>query len=161
MDKDAKNNIINSVIKSCQENDYLFVFNFKGLKSNDFFSLRKSLFDETGDKVVVVKNKINSIAIRKSDDINSKDDFINRLKGQIAIVATKDPIAVSSILNKFVTFEKISFEFFSDKSTISEKEDLHKMAKFINENGLKSYLVGILKSSYNGIAGVLNQKSSI
>jgi len=158
MNKIEKQELLSKISSLYENNQYIFILNYKGINAKDFFSLRKKLFDSTSDKILVVKNTINNIAVK---NLNIPPLVNLNFKDQLALIFTNKPISVANLLQSFVKKELISIHSYSDKATLSSVEDMLKISKFLSEEGLKSHLVGLLQSSYTAVVRLLNQKSSL
>ncbi len=157
--KQRKENSLNILDDLVVKSSCIFVINYKGISAKDFYEMRRKVTLLTGEKIVVAKNSVIKLAIKKS----GLSCFLSGeiLNGQNAAIFTNKPIEIASILSEYQKKSLISISAYSDKISEFDSKFILDIAKFKDANGLKSCLLGLLKEPCSGLARVLSQKVNI
>ena len=123
------------------DGNWLFLINYSGMKADANSKLRSSV-RKFGGSVFVVKNKLNSIAFSNSGFESLK----GHLKGQTAIISSKDVIAVSKILKEHEDGGSVSIIACSNGPSVYDADKIKKVAGMPPIEVLRSQLLGILLS---------------
>lgn len=133
---------------------YVFLFDFSFVNAKLNFQIRKDLFTNAGLKLSVVKNTINRAAFKNSA-FNVPEEF---LKGQNAMVVTKDPVSVSNILSDYVS-AGLKFKVFCSFNKSYDLSYFKYISRMKDISSLYSSLLGMMTSPMSRLLSVLKQKS--
>lgn len=153
--KEKKSSSLSNVTSLTISSSYVFVFSYKSTTAEQMYALRKSLFDKTGDRVVVAKNSVINVAIKSL----SLPFFSNKISGQNAFIFTQNPIEASSILEEFQSKTPVKILLASDKAVDFDESFVLKMAKYKTQDGLKSAFLSLLKEPVSSIVRLLSKKA--
>ena len=159
MKRSDKQAMVEKIVTLYSSNDYVFMLNYKGVKADDIYNIRKSILTKTGDKVLVVKNSLHRVALEKLGLIEKIDSSI--LSNQVALIFTNDILGLSSLLKVFVNKKSVGFIAYFDKNSLSNEGSFATISSYDSIESLRSCLLGTLSNSYSGIVRLLTIKSSI
>lgn len=126
---------------------------YKGLKVNDFNSLRGKLRKHSAE-IMVVKNRLAKIALK-----GTHDDLVGHFKGTTAVTfAQGDPTGVAKVLVEFAKeFLQVRFKsaYMSGKKLSSQ--DIEALASLPSREELVLKLIGSMQAPAQNLVRVLAQ----
>ena len=96
MNKEAKKNYVEEMIKNFTANESVMIAQYQGLNVTELDELRKELRDK-GILFKITKNRITKIAIKETPVKDLEKYFV----GPTAAAISSDPISTAKILTKF------------------------------------------------------------
>jgi large subunit ribosomal protein L10 len=139
------------------EGSWLFLVNYSGLNASDTLDLRVELKRSNAGRMLVVKNRLNKIAISDSNFRLLSD----HLTGQLAIVRGEDPVAIAKVLHKYIAAgEKIKVLAYSDGKAVYDKNSLEALAKLPPMSLLRAQLLGALLSPATALVRIMRESQS-
>lgn len=134
---------------------YVFLFDFKSLKAKLASQIRIDLFLKAGLKIQIVKNTLNKAAV-KNTAFTLPEEY---LKGQNAMVITKDPISVANILSEYSS-AGLKFKVLSSYNKIYDQSYFDYISKMKDVSSLYASLLGMMTSPMSKLLSVFKQKLS-
>ena len=151
MNKVEKQNSIEFVKSILSENQMFIIFNYKGLNAVDVVKLRNELKDKNAN-MKVLKNTLFKKAIEGTDFAFLNDYF----QDQVAISYSKDPIALSNILNNFAkNNENIKIVVASLDGKIADEATIKELASLGSLDDVRARFIGVLRAPGSQLARVL------
>jgi len=151
--KEKKRKILEQLKERIEKQKIMIFVDFTGLKSKDFFSLRKKL-KEQGNEIKVAKKTLINLAL-KEKNLSVVD--VKKMFGEIAVVfGLKDEISSSKIVYEFSRENKnlkILGGIF-EKNFIGP-EKIEELAKLPSKEELLAKLVGSISAPISNFISVL------
>jgi large subunit ribosomal protein L10 len=151
MNKEAKKNYIDEMIKNFTTNESVMIAQYQGLNVNELDELRKELRDK-GILFKITKNRITKIAIKETP----VKDLEKYFTGPTAAAISSDPITTAKILTKFAkSHDKLKIVAgFMDGKVLDQKE-VAIIATLPTLEEARAKIVGILATPAQKIISIL------
>ncbi len=156
MNKIQKKNLVNSLLTGYNSAEWIFFIDYSGLKANTTLAIRTELRNINA-KMLVVKNKINKIALKQTKFINAETS----LKNQIAVVYGSEPVEMSKIIVKYANDKnKISIIMASDGKSLYESKDINYLSNLPPLPALRTKLLGTMLACPSTLARLLKESGA-
>ena len=151
MNKEAKKNYIEEMIKNFTTNESVMIAQYQGLNVTELDELRKELRDK-GILFKITKNRITKIAIKETP----VKDLEKYFTGPTAAAISSDPITTAKILTKFAkSHDKLKIVAgFMDCKVLDQKE-VAIIATLPSLEEARAKIVGILATTAQKIISIL------
>ena len=151
MNKEAKKNYIEEMIKNFTANESVMIAQYQGLNVIELDELRKELRDK-GILFKITKNRITKIAIKETP----VKDLEKYFTGPTAAAISSDPITTAKILTKFAkSHDKLKIVAgFMDGKVLDQKE-VAIIATLPTLEEARAKIVGILATPAQKIISIL------
>ena len=151
MNKEAKKNYVEEMIKNFTSNESVMIAQYKGLNVTELDELRKELRDK-GILFKITKNRITKIAIKETP----VKDLEKYFTGPTAAAISSDPITTAKILTKFAkSHDKLKIVAgFMDGKVLDQKE-VAIIATLPSLEEARAKIVGILATPAQKIISIL------
>jgi large subunit ribosomal protein L10 len=151
MNKEAKKNYIEEMIKNFTANESVMIAQYQGLNVTELDELRKELRDK-GILFKITKNRITKIAIKETP----VKDLEKYFTGPTATAISSDPITTAKILTKFAkSHDKLKIVAgFMDGKVLDQKE-VAIIATLPTLEEARAKIVGILATPAQKIISIL------
>jgi len=151
MNKEAKKNYIEEMIKNFTANESVMIAQYQGLNVTELDELRKELRDK-GILFKITKNRITKIAIKETP----VKDLEKYFTGPTATAISSDPITTAKILTKFAkSHDKLKIVAgFMDGKVLDQKE-VAIIATLPSLEEARAKIVGILAAPAQKIISIL------
>ena len=151
MNKEAKKNYIEEMIKNFTANESVMIAQYQGLNVTELDELRKELRDK-GILFKITKNRITKIAIKETP----VKDLEKYFTGPTATAISSDPITTVKILTKFAkSHDKLKIVAgFMDGKVLDQKE-VAIIATLPSLEEARAKIVGILATPAQKIISIL------
>ena len=151
MNKEAKKNYIEEMIKNFTANESVMIAQYQGLNVTELDELRKELRDK-GILFKITKNRITKIAIKETP----VKDLEKYFTGPTATAISSDPITTAKILTKFAkSHDKLKIVAgFMDGKVLDQKE-VAIIATLPSLEEARAKIVGILATPAQKIISIL------
>ena len=151
MNKEAKKNYIDEMIKNFTTNESVMIAQYQGLNVTELDELRKELRDK-GILFKITKNRITKIAIKETP----VKDLEKYFTGPTAAAISSDPITTAKILTKFAkSHDKLKIVAgFMDGKVLDQKE-VAIIATLPSLEEARAKIVGILATPAQKIISIL------
>ena len=151
MNKVEKQNSIELAKSILSDNQMFILFNYKGLNAVDVVKLRNELKDKNAN-MKVLKNTLFKKAIEGTDFAFLNDYF----QDQVAISYSKDPIALSNVLNNFAkNNDNVKIVVASLDGKIADKATIEELASLGSLDDVRARFIGVLRAPGSQLARVL------
>jgi len=151
MNKEAKKNYIEEMIKNFTANESVMIAQYQGLNVTELDELRKELRDK-GILFKITKNRITKIAIKETP----VKDLEKYFTGPTATAISSDPITTAKILTKFAKSHdklKIVAGFMNGK--VLDQKEVAIIATLPTLEEARAKIVGILATPAQKIISIL------
>jgi len=151
MNKEAKKNYVEEMIKNFTANESVMIAQYQGLNVTELDELRKELRDK-GILFKITKNRITKIAIKETP----VKDLEKYFTGPTATAISSDPITTAKILTKFAkSHDKLKIVAgFMDGKVLDQKE-VAIIATLPTLEEARAKIVGILATPAQKIISIL------
>ena len=151
MNKEAKKNYIDEMIKNFTTNESVMIAQYQGLNVTELDELRKELRDK-GILFKITKNRITKIALKETP----VKDLEKYFTGPTAAAISSDPITTAKILTKFAkSHDKLKIVAgFMDGKVLDQKE-VAIIATLPSLEEARGKIVGILATPAQKIVSIL------
>ena len=151
MNKEAKKNYVEEMIKNFTANESVMIAQYQGLNVTELDELRKELRDK-GILFKITKNRITKIAIKETP----VKDLEKHFTGPTAAAISSDPITTAKILTKFAkSHDKLKIVAgFMDGKVLDQKE-VAIIATLPTLEEARAKIVGILATPAQKIISIL------
>ena len=151
MNKEAKKNYVEEMIKNFTANESVMIAQYQGLNVTELDELRKELRDK-GILFKITKNRITKIAIKETP----VKDLEKYFTGPTAAAISSDPITTAKILTKFAkSHDKLKIVAgFMDGKVLDQKE-VAIIATLPSLEEARAKIVGILATPAQKIISIL------
>ena len=151
MNKEAKKNYIEEMIKNFTANESVMIAQYQGLNVTELDELRKELRDK-GILFKITKNRITKIAIKETP----VKDLEKYFTGPTAAAISSDPITTAKILTKFAkSHDKLKIVAgFMDGKVLDQKE-VAIIATLPSLEEARAKIVGILATPAQKLVSIL------
>ena len=151
MNKEAKKNYVEEMIKNFTANESVMIAQYQGLNVIELDELRKELRDK-GILFKITKNRITKIAIKETP----VKDLEKYFTGPTAAAISSDPITTAKILTKFAkSHDKLKIVAgFMDGKVLDQKE-VAIIATLPSLEEARAKIVGILAAPAQKIISIL------
>ena len=151
MNKEAKKNYVEEMIKNFTANESVMIAQYQGLNVTELDELRKELRDK-GILFKITKNRITKIAIKETP----VKDLEKYFTGPTATAISSDPITTAKILTKFAkSHDKLKIVAgFMDGKVLDQKE-VAIIATLPTLEEARAKIVGILAAPAQKIISIL------
>ena len=151
MNKEAKKNYIEEMIKNFTTNESVMIAQYQGLNVTELDELRKELRDK-GILFKITKNRITKIAIKETP----VKDLEKYFTGPTAAAISSDPITTAKILTKFAkSHDKLKIVAgFMDGKVLDQKE-VAIIATLPSLEEARGKIVGILATPAQKLVSIL------
>ena len=151
MNKEAKKNYVEEMIKNFTANESVMIAQYQGLNVTELDELRKELRDK-GILFKITKNRITKIAIKETH----VKDLEKYFTGPTATAISSDPITTAKILTKFAkSHDKLKIVAgFMDGKVLDQKE-VAIIATLPTLEEARAKIVGILATPAQKIISIL------
>ena len=155
MNKQEKIDLVKSLGSTLKEASSVVLVNFAGLSVSSQQALKKQLKEVDAD-MVVVKNTLIKLAA-KDANLDEKTVSDEVLTGQTALVVSKnDPIAAIQVLGKFIKENNVpEFKVGIVEGSFQDAQGLSKLSTLPGKDALLGQVLGSLMSPSYGLVGVL------
>ena len=151
MNKIEKQNSIELAKSILSDNQMFILFNYKGLNAVDVVKLRNELKDKNAN-MKVLKNTLFKKAIEGTEFAFLNDYF----QDQVAISYSKDPIALSNVLNNFAkNNDNVKIVVASLDSKVADKSTVEELASLGSLDDVRARFIGVLRAPGSQLARVL------
>jgi len=151
MNKEAKKNYVEEMIKNFTANESVMIAQYQGLNVTELDELRKELRDK-GILFKITKNRITKIAIKETP----VKDLEKYFTGPTATAISSDPITTAKILTKFAKSHdklKIVAGFMNGK--VLDQKEVAIIATLPSLEEARAKIVGILAAPAQKIISIL------
>jgi len=151
MNKEAKKNYVEEMIKNFTANESVMIAQYQGLNVTELDELRKELRDK-GILFKITKNRITKIAIKETP----VKDLEKYFTGPTATAISSDPITTAKILTKFAKSHdklKIVAGFMNGK--VLDQKEVAIIATLPTLEEARAKIVGILATPAQKIISIL------
>ena len=151
MNKEAKKNYVEEMIKNFTANESVMIAQYQGLNVTELDELRKELRDK-GILFKITKNRITKIAIKETP----VKDLEKYFTGPTAAAISSDPITTAKILTKFAkSHDKLKIVAgFMDGKVLDQKE-VAIIATLPSLEEARANIVGILATPAQKLVSIL------
>ena len=151
MNKIEKQNSIELAKSILSDNQMFILFNYKGLNAVDVVKLRNELKDKNAN-MKVLKNTLFKKAIEGTEFAFLNDYF----QDQVAISYSKDPIALSNVLNNFAkNNDNVKIVVASLDGKVADKSTVEELASLGSLDDVRARFIGVLRAPGSQLARVL------
>lgn len=152
--REEKKEIIDSLKREISRQKIMIFLNFKGLKVNEFFSLRKKLKKADSHLMVAKKTLLNLVLKEKGLKVDKE-----QLEGELALaLGYGDAISTAKTVWQFSQYNKnlkILGGFFEDK--FREGKEIETLAQIPSREVLLVRLVGSISAPISNLLNVLER----
>jgi large subunit ribosomal protein L10 len=158
MNKQEKNQMIDSLSAMLKENAHFYLTDTSGLTVENANKLRRMCF-EKDVKILVVKNTLLSKAMEKTS--NTYDPFHDTLKGTTAIMFSAVANAPGKIMKEFRKgSDKLKLKSaWVEESVYIGHNQLDTLANIKSKNEMIGEIIGLLQSPAKTVIGGLKNKA--
>lgn len=152
LNKEQKKEIVKDLVEKIKSSKSVIFSDFKGLSVKDMTDLRKELYENQSDFVVIKKTLIN-IALKEA----GIDMDVRKIEGQIALsISQKDEVAAAKILDKVAKAnENLKIVAGILGENILSDEEVEALAKLPSKEELQAKMVGSINAPVSGFVNVL------
>ena len=159
MNKQEKNQVIDSLSTMLKENTHFYLTDTSGLTVEKTNQLRRMCFDKNV-KILVVKNTLLSKAMEKTS--NNYDPFHDTLKGTTAIMFSSVANIPAKIMKEFrgPKGDKPTLKSaWVEESVYIGHNQLDTLANIKSKNEMIGEIIGLLQSPAKTVIGALKNKA--
>ena len=159
MNKQEKNQVIDSLSTMLKENTHFYLTDTSGLTVEKTNQLRRMCFDKNV-KILVVKNTLLSKAMEKTS--NNYDPFHDTLKGTTAIMFSSVANVPAKIMKEFrgPKGDKPTLKSaWVEESVYIGHNQLDTLANIKSKNEMIGEIIGLLQSPAKTVIGALKNKA--
>ena len=151
MNKDQKNNYINEMKKSFENNESVLVTHYQGLSMTQLDNLRSEM-RKYGILFKITKNRITKLALAETKCKEIKDLF----QGPTAVAFSEDGVSSAKVLAKFSkSNENLKILGGMMGSELLKAEDVKRISTLPSLDESKSKIIGILANPAQKIISIL------
>lgn len=155
MNREEKNNAIDELVASLEQNPNFYLTDIGGLTVEDTSKLRRICFNE-GIKLKVVKNSLLQKAFERSE--NKYAELIPTLKGETSIMFTETGNGPAKLIKKFraKSPKPVLKAAYVEESVYVGDNQLDFLEKIKSKNELIAELVALLQSPAKNVISQLS-----
>ena len=151
MNKEAKKNYVEEMIKNFTANESVMIAQYQGLNVTELDELRKELRDN-GILFKITKNRITKIAIKETP----VKDLEKYFTGPTAAAISSDPITTAKILTKFAkSHDKLKIVAGFMEGKVLDQKEVAIIATLPTLEEARAKIVGILATPAQKIISIL------
>ena len=151
MNKEAKKNYVEEMIKNFTSNESVMIAQYQGLNVTELDELRKELRDK-GILFKITKNRITKIAIKDTP----VKDLEKYFTGPTAAAISSDPITTAKILTKFAkSHEKLKIVAGFMDGKVLDQTEVAIIATLPSLEEARAKIVGILATPAQKLVSIL------
>ena len=151
MNRDQKQNFIESIKTIISEYSLILVFHYRGMSVNEISDLRVKSF-QTGANIKVTNNRLIKIALDGSD----KSEISEFFEGPTAIAYSNDPVELTKLIANFSKMnDKVVIIGGIMNKEILTVEKILELSKLPSLDETRAKLIGLLNAPAQRITGLV------
>ena len=151
MNRDQKQNFIESIKTIISEYSLILVFHYRGMSVNEISDLRVKSF-QTGANIKVTNNRLIKIALDGSD----KSEISEFFEGPTAIAYSNDPVELTKLIANFSKMnDKVVIIGGIMNKEILTVEKIIELSKLPSLDEARGMLIGLLNAPAQRITGLV------
>ena len=151
MNRDQKQNFIESIKTIISEYSLILVFHYRGMSVNEISDLRVKSF-QTGANIKVTNNRLIKIALDGSD----KSEISEFFEGPTAIAYSNDPVELTKLIANFSKMnDKVVIIGGIMNKEILTVEKIIELSKLPSLDEARAKLIGLLNTPAQRITGLV------